>query len=105
MSRLLKQKYAGRKIDLLISCGDAAIRFALRERAALAPDVPIVFCAAEHGAMRDTPLPSDVTGVTMFVDWAATLELALQLHPGTQHVAFARRTSPQAHRSASLLRF
>ncbi|PYN60053.1 MAG: hypothetical protein DMD90_27285, partial [Candidatus Rokuibacteriota bacterium] len=68
LGRLMKQKYAGRNIDLVMACGDAALRFALRERASLFPDVPIVFCAGEYESIRDARLAPDVTGVTMLVD-------------------------------------
>ena len=62
LTRLMKHKYAGLKVDLIMACGDAALRFALRERAVLFPNVPIVFCGAEHGSIREVRLPPDVTG-------------------------------------------
>src|SRR2546428_10000160 len=67
LGRLMKQKYAGRNIDLVMACGDAALRFALRERASLFPDVPIGFCAAEDESIRDARLAPDVTVGTMLV--------------------------------------
>src|SRR5256712_563615 len=94
LGRLMKQKYAGRNIDLVMACGDAALRVALRERASLFPDVPIVFCAGEYEAIRDARLAPDVTGVTMLVDWTAGVELALRLEPRTQRVVFVGGTGP-----------
>src|SRR5439155_519517 len=94
LGRLMKQKYAGRNIDLVMACGDAALRFALRERASLFPDVPIVFCAGEYESIRDARLAPDVTGVTMLVDWTAGVELALRLEPRTQRVVFVGGTGP-----------
>src|SRR5262249_57624288 len=96
LGRLMKQKYAGRNIDLVMACGDAALRFALRERASVFPDVPIVFCGGGHSSIRDIPLPPDVTGVTMLVDWTAGVGLALRLQARTQPGAFVRGTRPTA---------
>ena len=94
MRRLLQQKYAGRKIDVVVPCFDSAIRFVLKERAVLFPGVPVVFCAAEDEGIRGAPLPPDVTGVTLLLEWAAVLELALELHPGTQRISFVGGTGP-----------
>jgi len=94
LTRLMKHKYAGLKVDLIMACGDAALRFALRERAVLFPNVPIVFCGAEHGSIREVRLPPDVTGVTMLVDWAAGVEVALRLEPRTQRIVFVGGTGP-----------
>ncbi len=96
IARLLKEKYAGRGIDLVMPCGEAAIRFVLRERASLFPGVPVVFCTADREVMRDVPLPPDVTGVTMFMDWAAAAELVLRLHPGTKRLVFIGGSGPTA---------
>src|SRR5262249_6845489 len=94
LGRLMKQKYAGRNIDLVMACGDAALRFALRERASVFPDVPIVFCGGGHSSIRDIPLPPDGTGVTMLVGWTAGVELALRLEPRTQPGVFVGGTRP-----------
>src|SRR3954468_18928202 len=69
LARLLKEKYAGRKIDLVMPCGEPALRFVLRERATIFPGVPLVFCVVDADAIRDLPLPGDVTGVTMSLNW------------------------------------
>ncbi|MFL5277270.1 MAG: ABC transporter substrate binding protein [Myxococcales bacterium] len=96
LARLLKEKYAGRKIDVVIPCGDAALRFALRERDALFPGIPIVFCTADREAIDEAALGPDVTGVTIFLDWAGTAELALRLHPGTRRIVFIGGSGPTA---------
>src|SRR5208282_6575812 len=41
---LLQNKYAGRKIDLLIPMADLAFQFLLAHREFLFPGVPMVFC-------------------------------------------------------------
>jgi PAS domain S-box-containing protein len=96
IARLMKEKYAGRKVDLVMPCGEAAIRFVLRERAAMFPGIPVVFCTANRESIRPAELAADVTGVTMFMDWAGTAELALRLHPGTRRLVFIGGSGPTA---------
>jgi hypothetical protein len=42
---LLRQKYAGKRLDLVVPAGPGALRFALLHRATIFPGVPIVFTA------------------------------------------------------------
>ncbi len=88
IARLLSEKYAGRRIDVVMPCGEAAIRFVLRERATLFTGVPVVFCTADRETLRDLDMPKDVTGVTMFMDWAGIVDLAVRLRPETRQIAF-----------------
>jgi PAS domain S-box-containing protein len=84
----IRQKYAGRRFDLVVPCGESALRFALRERDVLFPGVPIVFCTVEDSRLAEMNLPADVTGVTMFRDWEGGLDLILRLHPATRRIVF-----------------
>jgi PAS domain S-box-containing protein len=86
LAELLVGKYAGRKLDLIVPCLDSAIEFTLKHRATLFPGVPVVFCGASPA--RTVSLPPDVTGVTMVFDWAATVDLALRIHPDTERVVY-----------------
>ncbi|MFL5422666.1 MAG: ATP-binding protein [Myxococcales bacterium] len=97
-ARVLREKYAGRKLDVVIVCGEAAIAFVLRERAALFPGVPIVFCLADYETIDATTLEPDVTGVTMLMDWTGAVDLVLGLHPATKRVAFVGGSGPTAYR-------
>ena len=110
IARLIKEKYEGRKIDLVMPCGEAAIRFVLERRAAMLPSAPVVFCSASRDSVQRAALAPDVTGVTMSLDWAAMVELALRLHPGAQRIVFiggsgptAREWEDQARRALSAL--
>ena len=47
----IRTRYAGRTFDLVIPCGESALRFALDERDALFPSVPMVFFGVEEGAL------------------------------------------------------
>ena len=88
LARVLHDKYVGTHFDLVVVYGESALRFALRERSALFPGVPVVFCTVEDERLQDIRLPPDVSGVTMFRDWAAGLDLILTLHPGTRQIVF-----------------
>jgi PAS domain S-box-containing protein len=93
IGRLLREKYSA-KVDLIIPCGEPAIRFMLRQRDRIFPGVPMVFCTADRETMREVPLPPDVTGVTMSLDWAGAADLALRLHPGTRRIVFISGAGP-----------
>jgi PAS domain S-box-containing protein len=90
---LLRRKYAGRRLDLVMPIGPAALRVALRHRAALFPSTPIVFAGGLRSAVRDLPLPPDVAGVWLDFDWPRTLELLLRLHPDLQRIVFVHGSS------------
>src|SRR5262245_1746074 len=82
----LRRKYAGRKIDLVMAGLASGLDFACKHRERAFPGIPIVYFAVEQREISARKLPADVVGVPIQFDLAATLELALQLHPKTQHV-------------------
>lgn len=104
LRNLLRQKYADRKLDLVIPAGAHALRFALKHRASLFPGVPIVFCAVDKPSVAGLELGPDVTGVWMSVDWRATLDVALRLQPDTRRVIVVQGTSDLDRRLAAQAR-
>ncbi len=86
LATFLQQKYAGRKIDVVIAGLAPALDFALKYRDEIFPSVPIVFGAIDQREVETRALTADVIGVPIVMDLAGTLELALQLHPRTEHV-------------------
>ena len=90
---LLRLKYAGTKLDLIVSGTSRALRFLLAHRDNLFPGVPIVFTAVEKKTGVDFVLPPDVTGVWVEIDWRGTLEAALQLQPQTRRVVVVGGTT------------
>jgi PAS domain S-box-containing protein len=86
LAEFLRQKYAGRKIDLVIAGLAPALDFALEHRDEVFPGVPIVFCAIDQREAKARELPPDVIGVPITFDLAATLDLALRLQPNTRRV-------------------
>src|SRR4051812_35583024 len=72
---LLKRKYAGRKVDLVIAGLSSGLDFALEYRAQLFPGVPIVFVAVDQREVRARRLPPDVIGVPVQMGLTGTLDL------------------------------
>jgi signal transduction histidine kinase/ABC-type uncharacterized transport system substrate-binding protein len=83
----VKYKYAGKKIDVVITTDDAALDFALKSREELFADTPIVFCGVnEQGITEITHGYSQFTGVMEIIDPKKTIEAALQLNPNLKEI-------------------
>jgi PAS domain S-box-containing protein len=91
---LLRQKYAGRKVDLVIAGLSSALDFAVKYREEVFPGAPIVFVAVDQWEVRARRLPPDVIGVPIRMNLAGTLDLALRLHPGTHRVYVVAGSAP-----------
>ena len=81
----IRQKYRGRRIDLVFAVSNVALSFVLRYRDELFPDAPIVYsgvAAVDANVAGAAPLTSVVHGTA----YDETLELALRLHPSTERV-------------------
>jgi signal transduction histidine kinase len=85
--QVLRHKYSGRPIDLVITSTSVGLRFVLDHRSELFPDVPVVFMSVNRAAVADRDLGGNVSGSWLLFDWAGTLDLALRLQPGTRRVA------------------
>src|SRR6185369_3235891 len=82
----LVRKYADRTIDVVVANSDASLDFLLKYRHDLFPQAPIVFVAIRHPGNEELAAGPGVTGVINLNTYRQTLELALRLHPQTQHV-------------------
>src|SRR5262245_53039110 len=78
----LKQKFADRKLDVIVTFADTSRDVWLRYRDELFPGVPIVFLVSK----RPEPEASLSTGVWAGPNIKETLEVALQLQPVTEQV-------------------
>jgi PAS domain S-box-containing protein len=87
--RLLKdyllQKYADTRLDVLIAGASTTLEFLLKYRHELFPNVPIVF-ATDRAVTEDVLSEAGAAGFIFGQTFAKTVDLALQLHPGTKHV-------------------
>ena len=94
LASVLREKYADVKIDLIVSVSSPALRFLVKHRAKLFPELPIVFCGVNAEAVDGLELGPDIRGVRTHPGWGATLDAALTLHPGTRRVAVVSGASP-----------
>ena len=92
----LGRKYAGSKIDVIISIYPAALDMFLGEARAGFPGVPIVACEitriqAEN--LERSPSRHLITGVVLGDNIAGIVDSAFRLRPGTKRVALVAGTS------------
>jgi signal transduction histidine kinase len=80
------RKYRKRKPDAIITVGPSPLKFMEEVHQRAFAGVPIVFCLPVAGAPGAPTLDSDFTGVENDMAPAKTLEVALRLRPGTEHV-------------------
>jgi len=80
----LGQKYASRKIDVVITVWDRALNYALEHRDELFPGTPLVALVTRPRTFRPDAQVAQVTAGDQFLD---TTRLALELHPNTRRVA------------------
>ncbi len=83
---VLRRKYANLKPDLIFAIDTSALRVLLRNQSVIFEGTPIVFLSIDKRDLDGLVPGPNVTGVWGEVDLKPNLELALNLHPGTQRV-------------------
>ena len=78
-----------------------SLEFCLRHRSNLFPSVPIVFVATGSDLPDAIALEPGVTGLHPTFDAAATLRMALRLHPRTRQVYIVESAPEGEHGGAS----
>src|SRR5262245_46455705 len=78
----LRQKYAGKRFDLLLMMGDVAMDFVSRHREELFSGTPAVFYSLVPPRSR----PPDSTGLVNTLHFGPSLDLMLALQPDLEHV-------------------
>jgi len=89
----LQAKYADKKIDVAIAILSPALEFLLNYGSVIFPGTPIVFCGIDKTELGNRLLPSQVRGILLKREFAPTVEIALQLHPGTERAVVVAGTS------------
>jgi PAS domain S-box-containing protein len=82
----LQRKYGGKNFDLIFAVNPPALKFLVKNRAALFPAIPIVFLVLDQQNVNGLDVGPNMTGVWGEVNYKSNLELALALHPGTKQV-------------------
>ncbi len=85
----LVEKYWNKEFDAVVTADDNALYFLLENREALAPGVPVVFCGINTDPAPALVGVSGVTGVLEGVSLRETIDVALDLHPGTREIVVA----------------
>ncbi len=85
-AEFMRGKYGGRNIRVIVAAATPALQFALESRDRMLPGVPIVHIAVPREQLARMKLPADVVGRAIDLDPAATLELAVRLHPDAKRL-------------------
>lgn len=91
---LFQKKYSAEAFDVIITTDNNALDFLFQYRPVLFPDTPVVFSAINNFDPAMLEGKSAVTGVAEDYDIGGTIELALNLHPGTRRIAVISDTTP-----------
>lgn len=86
--RYLRERYAGRRIDLVMPVMGFALEFVLRHRDELFFGAPVVFCLVEQREVDAVQMPEGVTGVAIQFDIRRTVDLALRLQPKAREIVY-----------------
>jgi PAS domain S-box-containing protein len=88
----LRQRYADKKLDLVITVGEPALAVVAKHGGTIFPATPVVASSAPSPSVGS--LPPTITSVIPRVQMRPTFELALRLHPRTRRVVVVAGTSP-----------
>jgi sigma-B regulation protein RsbU (phosphoserine phosphatase) len=86
MYELYRVKYADIRFDAVIVADDGAYQFMQLRHKDLFPMSPCIFCGVSGYQEGDLDEWSGCTGVVEAYDLKSTLDMALQLHPGTSRL-------------------
>ncbi len=89
----LVQEYQKYKLDAIIVMGPEAIKMMSQVSGTFHPDVPMVICGSSEGQAGHLTLNGRFTGAWFKLEPEKTLEAALRLVPGTQHVVVVSGSS------------
>jgi two-component system, LuxR family, sensor kinase FixL len=84
--RYLRERYSGRRIDVVVPFPEAALEFLLAHREELFPGVPVVAAGTERSHVEHLKLPPGITTIPIAHDYDRTLGLALALQPDAREV-------------------
>ncbi|MDM0065118.1 ATP-binding protein [Variovorax sp. J31P207] len=94
VSAYLLRKYQAQRPDVIVAAGQSALEFFVRHRD-LFPGVPVIHVAVGQFALeRLKPLPDGFVGSPVAYDYAATIEMAMKLHPQRRHLVTVTGSSP-----------
>jgi signal transduction histidine kinase len=93
LAERISQKYAGKKMNVIMTVGPRAFGFMMKYGEQLFPAVPIVFSVIDYRGLPPQ-LPHNVTGVSNMPSYASTVDFILKLQPDTQRIFLVAGSSP-----------
>jgi signal transduction histidine kinase len=94
----LQSKYSERDVDVVVASADAPLSFLLKYRHELFSNSPIVFVASDPPKPETLAAGAGATGIHYKNAYRETVDLALRLHPGTNHIFVVSGTTQQDRR-------
>jgi signal transduction histidine kinase len=92
----LRGKYADHPPRWIVAAGPDALRFLLTHRATLFTRTPVLHMGVARRSLDALqPLPPEVVGSAMDLDFGGTIEVALKLQPTTRRLVVVTGTSPR----------
>jgi two-component system, LuxR family, sensor kinase FixL len=86
-ARYLRERYSGRRIDVIVPFLEAALEFLLAHREELLfTGIPVVAAGTERRHAEGAQLPPGITTIPIIHDYDRTLGLALALQPDAREV-------------------
>ena len=90
----MRQKYAGRPIDVVVTNASPSLDFLLKYRRELFPTTPLVFAATHSLTSAQLSSGGGATGILYVNSYRRNIELALKLHPRTNHIFVVSSAQP-----------
>jgi PAS domain S-box-containing protein len=90
----LRERFAGRRPDLVVTVGTPAFEFLARHRDYLFPETPALFSALAEQVMNSEPLPGNAAAIPIQIDPRGMVENILQVLPKTENIAVIFGSSP-----------
>ena len=94
LTDLLREKYAGRPIDIVVAAGPEALQYLRVNRDSLFSSAQAVFVNVDRASLGGGPLPRDTTGSILPMEEQKTVRVALDLHPDAKRVVILGGASP-----------
>jgi signal transduction histidine kinase len=91
--RYVLSTFKGQELDLIVTVGGPAARFAHKHRDRLFPSTPLLLAAVDE-RYRDKGPTSNSTAVAVVADPSLTLRTIMQILPETKHIAVVIGSSP-----------
>ncbi|MFT3892838.1 MAG: GAF domain-containing protein [Anaerolineales bacterium] len=91
--QLYQTKYKDTPLDLIMTSDDTALNFMFNNADTLFPNVPVVFVGANFFDVSRLSGHERFTGISEEADIPGTLNAALGLHPGVNHIVIVNDTT------------